>query len=141
VDLQRDLVGVEDDRRRALRALRRLQEGERLLRHRGGVGHQVEAPHQLPALRAVLAPDTRVRTALRFAVADGGGIDNRPALDQALADAAALARGEPLLRVPHLVAGLRQGHAGVVRGAGGVDEQVALLGQADVVERMDQPRR
>src|SRR5918995_1047971 len=53
VDLQGDLVGVEDHGGGALRALRRLQQSHRLLGHRGGVGHEVEATNQLPALRAV----------------------------------------------------------------------------------------
>jgi hypothetical protein len=141
VDLQCHLVGVEHDRRRALGALGSFQQGDRLLRHRGGAGHEVEAAHQLPPLGAVLAPHPRVRTALRLAVADGGGIDHRPALDQALADAAALTGREPLLGVPHLVAGLGKRDSGVVGGTGYVDQQVALLGQADVVERVDLPGR
>ena len=49
-----------------------------LVGHALGVGHQVEGPHQLPALGAVLAPHPGVRAPLGLAVADGGGVHHRP---------------------------------------------------------------
>src|SRR3546814_2568408 len=91
-----------------LGALRRAQQRLRLLGDAGAVADEVELAHQLPAPGAVLPAHSRVAAALGLAVADGGGVDHRPALDQALRDAAALARHEPLLGVPDLVAGLRQ---------------------------------
>jgi hypothetical protein len=141
VDLQRHLVGVEDDRRHPGRADRRRQKGLGLLRHLGRVGDEVEAPDQLPALGAVLPQDSGVRPPLGLAVADGGGVDHGAALDDPLVDAAALARHEPLLGVPHLVRRGGLGHTGVDRGAGGGDEQVAPLGQPDLVERVLVPTR
>src|SRR3546814_4429627 len=75
-----------------LGALRRAQQRLRLLGDAGAVADEVELAHQLPAPGAVLPAHSRVAAALGLAVADGGGVDHRPALDQALRDAAALAR-------------------------------------------------
>src|SRR5690606_28717475 len=66
VDLERHLLAAEDERGGARRALRRPQEGLRLLGDAGGVAEQVELADELPASGAVLAPHARVAAALRL---------------------------------------------------------------------------
>src|SRR3546814_10975481 len=73
-----------------LGALRRAQQRLRLLGDAGAVADEVELAHQLPAPGAVLPAHSRVAAALGLAVAAGGGVDPRPALDSALHDAASL---------------------------------------------------
>ncbi|MFO7494267.1 MAG: hypothetical protein R6X05_01375, partial [Desulfobacterales bacterium] len=91
VDLQRHLLAAEDQRGGLLGALRRAEQRPRLLRDAGRVPHEIELAHELPAAGAELAPHPRVAPPLGLTVADGGGVDHRPALDEVLVDAAALA--------------------------------------------------
>ena len=137
VDLQRHLLAAEDERGGLLGALRRARAAPWPRRRSAGAlpGRSISRTTSQPA-RAVLAAHAGVAAALRLAVADGGGVHHRAALHDVLVDAAALARREPLLRVPDLVRRLGERDAGVGDGGGDADQQVGPLGDAHVVERV-----
>ena len=93
------------------------------------VGQQVQLAHDLPAARAELPADARIAAPLRLGLAVHRRLHRRAALADALVDAMALGRGQPLRRVPHVVAGQRDVGAVLLHRPRGADEQVPLLGQ------------
>ncbi len=136
VDLQRQLLGAEDQRRLPARAQRRRQQRPRLLGDPCRVGVEVELLDELPAARAVLAPRRRIRAALGLAVADRRGHDPGAALAHPLVDAVALAGDEPLGRVPDLVQPLGEVGTVLTHRRRRPHQQVALVRQCDA-ERID----
>ena len=105
------------------------QELPRLLRDARRVREQVELAHELPSAGAELPADARVAAPLRLGLAVDVRLHRRAALADALVDPVALGRGEPLRRVPHVVAGERDVGSVLFHGVRGADEQVALLCQ------------
>ncbi len=129
VDLQRELLGAEDQRRLPTGARRGAEQLARLRSDAGGVGFQFEAVDELPPRRGVLAAGGRVRAVLGLTVADGGGRDPRPALADLLVDAVPFAGDEPLAGLPRLVHRLRQVGAVLPHRRRRPHEQIALVGQ------------
>ena len=106
--------------------------GEQLARFLGDarrVREQVELAHELPAARAELPADAGIAAPLRLGLAVDVRLHGRAAFTDALVDAVAVGRGEPLRGVPDVVAGHRDVGAVLGHGLRGVDEQVALLGK------------
>ena len=74
VDLERDLLAVQHDRARALRALRRAEQRDRLLGHARGVAGEVEGEDVLPARGGAQAAAVGGRVGAHLQVAAVGGV-------------------------------------------------------------------
>jgi hypothetical protein len=135
VDLEGDLLAVQDDRARALRALRRAEQRDRLLGHARRIGEEVEAEDVLPARRRAQPAAVRGRVGAHLQVVAVGRVrgDPRAGGHGLLGTGRALGRREGLALAPGAAAGDRS-HEALVAGAQcrlDGEEQLELVLQRD----------